>query len=130
MGGDVGCAGGPKLLVELGVDPARIVLEVKSRNTAENARFTAALVHPEPSQPWLIVTSAWHMPRAMGVFRKVGFDAIANPVAYRTPQQWQPDPSRDLRVFEIAVHEWIGLAPYWATGRTDQLFPAPGAGGS
>ena len=115
-----------KLLVELGVDPARIMLEVKSRNTAENARFTAALVHPEPSQPWLIVTSAWHMPRAMGVFRKVGFDAIANPVAYRTPQQWQPDPSRDLRVFEIAVHEWIGLAAYWATGRTDQLFPAPG----
>jgi uncharacterized SAM-binding protein YcdF (DUF218 family) len=115
-----------KLLVELGVDPGRIVLEGHSRNTVENARFTAAIVHPEPSEPWLIVTSASHMPRAMGVFRKVGFDAIAYPVAYRTPWQWDFDPARNLRIFEIAMREWIGLLAYWATGRIDQLFPGPG----
>ncbi|MBV9287614.1 MAG: YdcF family protein [Hyphomicrobiales bacterium] len=117
-----------KLLIELGVDPARILLEGKSSNTAQNARFTAAIVHPEPSQPWLIVTSAFHMPRAMGAFRKAGFDAIAYPVAYRTPQPWEIDSSRNLRLFEIAVHEWIGLLAYWATGRTGQLFPAPSLG--
>jgi uncharacterized SAM-binding protein YcdF (DUF218 family) len=114
-----------KLLIELGVDPGRIILEDRSRNTVENARFSAAVVHPEPSQPWLIVTSAFHMPRAMGVFRKAGFDAIAYPVAYRTPWQWDFDPARNLRIFEIAMREWIGLFVYWTTGRIDQPFPGP-----
>jgi uncharacterized SAM-binding protein YcdF (DUF218 family) len=114
-----------KLLVELGVDPSRIILEGRSRNTVENARLTAAIVHPEPSEPWLIVTSAFHMPRAMGVFRKAGFDAIAYPVAYRTPWQWDFDPARNLRIFEIAMREWIGLFVYWTTGRIDQPFPGP-----
>jgi uncharacterized SAM-binding protein YcdF (DUF218 family) len=77
---------------------------------------------PEPSEPWLIVTSAFHIPRAIGLFRKAGFEAIA----YRTPWQWDFDPGRNLRTFEIAVHEWIGLLAYWGTGRIDQLFPGPG----
>jgi uncharacterized SAM-binding protein YcdF (DUF218 family) len=115
-----------KLLVELEVDPGRIILEGRSRNTVENARLTAAIVHPEPSQPWLIVTSAFHMPRAMGVFKKAGFDANGYPVAYRTPWQWDFDPARNLRIFEIAMREWIGLFAYWATGRIDQPFPGPG----
>ena len=55
----------------------RITLESRSRNTDENARFTAAIVHPEAGQAWLVVTSAYHMPRAMGLFRKAGFDAVA-----------------------------------------------------
>jgi uncharacterized SAM-binding protein YcdF (DUF218 family) len=115
-----------KLLIDLGVDPQRITLEDKSRNTDENARFTAAIVHPEPSEPWLIVTSAFHMPRAIGLFRKAGFDAIAYPVAYRTPWTWDFDPARNLRIFGIAAHEWIGLLTYWLTGRIDELFPGPG----
>jgi uncharacterized SAM-binding protein YcdF (DUF218 family) len=115
-----------KLLVELGVDPGRIVLEGRSRNTVENASLTAAIVHPGPSQPWLIVTSAFHMPRAMGVFRKAGFDAIAYPVAYRTPWQWDFDPARNLRIFEIAMREWIGLIAYRTTGRIDRFFPNAG----
>ena len=116
-----------KLMVELGVDPTRIALEEKSRNTVENARFTAAMVHPGPSERWLIVTSAFHMPRAMGLFRKAGFDAIAYPVAYRTPVEWDINPARNLRVFEIAAREYIGLLAYWATGRIDDLFPGPNA---
>ena len=73
-----------RLLVAMGVDSQRITLETRSRNTDENARFTAALVHPESDQTWLVVTSAYHMPRAMGLFRKAGFAAIADPVDYRT----------------------------------------------
>ena len=75
---------GRKLLIALGVEPARIEIEPRSRNTDENARFTAALLHPKPDQTWLIDTSAYHMPRAMGLFRKAGFNAIAYPVDYRT----------------------------------------------
>ena len=52
---------------------ARIALEDHSRNTVENARFTQALVKPKPGERWLLVTSAYHMPRSVGVFRKAGF---------------------------------------------------------
>ena len=71
-------------MAAMGVAPDRVTIEDKSRNTDENARFTAAIVHPEPSQRWIIVTSAFHMPRAMGVFEKAGFHPIAYPVAFRT----------------------------------------------
>jgi uncharacterized SAM-binding protein YcdF (DUF218 family) len=114
------------LLIDLGVDPKRITLEDKSRNTAQNARFTAAMVQPEPNQSWLIVTSAFHMPRALDLFRKAGFDAVAYPVGYFTPVRWRLDPIRNLWVFQTAVHEWIGLLAYRALGRIDRLFPGPG----
>jgi len=119
-----------KLLVALGVDPARIVLEDRSRNTDENARFAAALVHPTPDQSWLIVTSAYHMPRAMGLFVKAGFSARAYPVDYRSfgdGRDWRfnPDPTRGLRLFDLAVHEWIGLIAYRVSGRIDAWFPGP-----
>ena len=123
---------GQKLMSQMGIAPERITIEDKSRNTDENARFTAAIVHPQPSQRWIVVTSAFHMPRAMGVFEKAGFRPIAYPVAFRTRGRWPDDlrlrfdPTRNLRNFEIAVHEWIGLIAYWASGRSDHLFPSPG----
>jgi uncharacterized SAM-binding protein YcdF (DUF218 family) len=119
-----------KLWISLGVDPARITLEDRSRNTDENARFTRDLVHPEPSQVWLLVTSAYHMPRSMGLFRKAGFNIVAYPVDYRSAGGWDDwrlnrEASRGLRLFDGAVHEWIGLIAYRASGKIDELFPAP-----
>ncbi len=117
----------------MGVPAERITIEDKSRNTDENARFTAAMVHPEPPQRWIIVTSAFHMPRAMGVFEKAGFQPIAYPVSFYTLGRWPDDlrlsywPGRNLRIFELALHEWIGLAAYRASGRIDHLFPGPGS---
>jgi uncharacterized SAM-binding protein YcdF (DUF218 family) len=124
-----------KLLVELGVDPSRVTLEDASRNTDENARFTAELVRPRPEQRWLLVTSAYHMPRSIGLFEKAGFNVTAFPVAFRTladgrAPQWETDPARNLETFEIAAHEWVGLVAYWATGRIDRLFPGPGRAAS
>jgi uncharacterized SAM-binding protein YcdF (DUF218 family) len=120
-----------KFMAQMGVAPDRVTLEDKSRTTEENARFTAAIVHPQPSQRWLLVTSAFHMPRAMGVFEKAGFHPIAYPVAFRTlgkryDFRFDFDPARNLRTFGLAIHEWIGLAAYWATGRIDHVFPGPG----
>jgi len=118
------------LLVALGVDASRIEIETRSRNTDENARFTAALVEPKPEQTWWLVTSAWHMPRSMGVFRKAGFMVRAFPVDYRSfgdVEDFLSDhgPSHRLRSFELAVHEWIGLAAYHLAGKIDAWFPAP-----
>lgn len=121
-----------KFMSQMGIAPERVTIEDKSRNTDENARFTAAIVHPEPGQRWIIVTSAFHMPRAMGVFEKAGFHPIAYPVSFHTLGLWPDDlrltfePARNLRVFELALHEWIGLAAYWASGRIEHLFPGPG----
>ena len=120
------------LMVAMGVARDRVTIEDKARNTDENARFTAAIVHPEASQRWLIVTSAFHMPRAMGVFEKAGFHPIAYPVSFYTSGRWvdnlRPtfDPVGNLKTFVLALHEWIGLAAYRASGRIDSLFPGPG----
>jgi uncharacterized SAM-binding protein YcdF (DUF218 family) len=118
------------LLVAMGVDGQRITLETRSRNTDENARFTAAIVHPESGQSWLVVTSAYHMPRAMGLFRRAGFDATADPVDYRTlggRADWRPNANlpHGLVLFDLAVHEWIGLVAYRLSGRIDAFFPGP-----
>ena len=73
-----------RLLEKLGVSRDRIIVERKSRNTIENATFAKQLVMPKPGERWLLVTSAMHMPRAVGVFRNAGFDVDAYPVDYRT----------------------------------------------
>jgi uncharacterized SAM-binding protein YcdF (DUF218 family) len=118
-----------KLFVALGIAPERIQLETRSRNTDENARFSRDLVSPKPNEVWLLVTSAYHMPRSMGLFRRAGFNVVAYPVDYHTygdSQDWSlRDAATGLRVFDIAVHEWIGLIVYRATGKIGDWFPAP-----
>ncbi|ALK09214.1 YdcF family protein [Blastochloris viridis] len=113
----------------MGVAPERIEVEDRSRNTVENAAFTKALVQPKLGERWLLVTSAWHMPRAIGCFRAAGFATEAYPVDFRLPGQGTLWPfffvSDGLRRLDLASREWIGLASYYATGRIDTLFPAP-----
>jgi uncharacterized SAM-binding protein YcdF (DUF218 family) len=115
----------------LSLEPGRVELESASRTTAQNARFTAALVRPAPGETWWLVTSAFHMPRAVGAFRAAGLPVAAYPVDYRTagPEDaWRPFAtlSDGLRRTDVAVREWVGLLAYRLTGRTDALFPAPG----
>ena len=120
-----------RFLLALGVDQSRIVLEGKSLSTAQNATFTRALVTPQPGQRWLLVTSASHMPRAIGSFRRAGFPVIAYPVGHTTSglpgDYWaiQFEASANLVRADVALHEWIGLFAYWLTRRTDVLLPAP-----
>jgi uncharacterized SAM-binding protein YcdF (DUF218 family) len=127
----IGADAAGNVLKDFGLDrDGRLMLERKARNTWENAVYSKALVSPEPGERWLLVTSAWHMPRSMGIFRKAGFAVEPWPVDYRTAgpdDAWRlfDAPSEGLRRLETAVHEWIGLAAYWLLGRTDALFPAP-----
>jgi uncharacterized SAM-binding protein YcdF (DUF218 family) len=119
-----------RLLERLGVPADRIIAEYHSRTTEENAAFTKGLVRPEPNQRWLLVTSAHHMPRAMGAFRQAQFKVEAYPVDWRTrgpvdlvrPFSTLGD---GLRRTDTAMREWIGLFAYWLTGRTLELFPGP-----
>ncbi len=123
-------AAGPvgQFLKDMGLDETRILLEPKARNTYENATYTKALLKPQAGQTWVLVTSAYHMPRAIGVFRRQGFDVIAAPVDYRTRGQddlWRGFGSipAGLKRTDTSVREWLGLLGYWLTGRTENLFP-------
>ena len=117
------------LLDDFGVARSRVELESRSRNTAENAAFSKELAKPKPGERWLLVTSAQHMPRAVGCFRAVDFSVEAYPVAYQVEHQLRLRPGftvgNNLVRFDRAVNEWIGLIAYWVTGRTSALFPAP-----
>ena len=118
------------LFESLGLPRERIAIEPKSRNTAENAAMTKALAHPRPGERWLLVTSAFHMPRAVGAFRRVDFPVEAYPVDWRTrggidlivPYERS---SSGLERFDRAVHEWVGLLAYWLSGRTSELLSGP-----
>jgi len=121
------------LLDDFGIPRARVILESRSRNTAENAAFSKKMAQPKPGERWLLVTSAVHMPRAIGCFRRAGFPVEAYPVGWRTPRSGLALPrtfTAGLRDTDEAAHEWLGLVAYWLTGRTGELFPAAAAAGS
>ena len=112
------------------VDHGQVLYEEASRNSHENAIFTRDLVNPKPGEKWLLVTSAAHMPRSMGLFRKSGFDVIPYPVAFKSTGksgQWYVPRTAGAALgnIESAVHEYVGLWVYYQTGRIDDLFPAP-----
>jgi uncharacterized SAM-binding protein YcdF (DUF218 family) len=115
----------------LGIAGTRLLVERNSRNTQENAEFSKAIANPKDGERWLLVTSAFHMPRAIGLFRKAGF--LVEPY----PVDWRVGGVADLLTFsqiavggldrtDVAVREWIGLAVYRATGKIDALLPGPG----
>lgn len=117
-------------LADIGIPRHRMILEAASRNTYENARLTVPLLGSDRGGRWLLVTSAFHMPRAMGIFRRVGVDVIAHPVDFRTSGDgdlwlWFKSIPAGLERVDLAVKEWIGLAAYRVMGYTASLFPAP-----
>lgn len=116
-----------RFFVEQGIPADRITVEGRSRNTYENALFSEELVRPQPGQVWLLVTSAAHMPRAVGCFRHVGWSVLAYPVDYRTGEETLLDfaLAEHLRLVDLAAKEWVGLIAYRAAGRIDSLFPGP-----
>lgn len=117
------------LLDSFGVPRDRVKLESRARNTWENAIFSKELAKPRPGERWLLVTSAEHMPRAVGCFRRVGFPVEPYPVDWHTrPRMHLRLSSRfagGLSSADHAVQEWLGLFAYWLTGRTSELLPGP-----
>jgi uncharacterized SAM-binding protein YcdF (DUF218 family) len=117
-----------KLFALFGGDPARVYMESRPRTTFEDALYAAALLNPKPSERWLLVTSAMHMPRAVGCFRAAGFRVepypterydLSHPFASFVPG------ISALSELNKAAKEWIGLVAYRLMGRTDALFPGP-----
>lgn len=118
-----------KFLELLPLQPERVFMETQSRNTFENAIYTKQLMEPNSGDVWLLVTSAFHMPRSVGIFRAIGWNVTPWPVDYQTTGrfEWEPgiDIAAGLHNLNVATREMIGLAAYWFMGRTSALFPAP-----
>ena len=110
-------------------DPARFVFEPDARNTHENASLSLELVGSEAGDVWLLVTSAQHMPRAVGVFRKIGWDVIPCPVDHQVssvaPWAAWPDVALNLTRIDGGIKEWAGLLVYYLLDRSSEFFPGP-----
>ncbi len=120
----------PKLFEALGVPRSRLILETQSRNTYENVENLRNMVMPDRDETWLLVTSAFHMPRSMGLFRKAGFPVLPWPVDYRTSGRegigvMRDNPADSLQTTTMAIREWLGLIAYKFVGRIDSVFPGP-----
>jgi uncharacterized SAM-binding protein YcdF (DUF218 family) len=117
-----------KILEDIGVARGRMILEARSRNTGENAVFTRQLGVVKTGERWLLVTSAWHMPRSMAAFRAAGLDVVPYPVDYRSePGALAFGMVRSvpeaLRRLDTVVREWVGLVGYRITGRSKAILP-------
>lgn len=105
-----------RFLAAQGIAPGRLLAETGSRNTAENARLGLALADPRPEETWVLVTSAFHMPRALPRFAAEGWPGlVAWPVDFRSTGLadgigWEP--ARNLALLNLAIREWVALAAY------------------
>jgi uncharacterized SAM-binding protein YcdF (DUF218 family) len=118
-------------VLEEGIPATRIILEERSRSTHENAVLAKELIRPGPGQIWVLVTSAYHMPRAVASFRAVDWPVIPFPVDFRVDPETGLRPNFNLTdglgTTTIAGKEWAGLVGYRLLGWTGELFPAPAA---
>ncbi len=107
--------------------PGRLVFVGQSRSTYEDALLSLEAAKPKPGETWLLVTSAMHMPRALGTFQSLGWRVIPYPVDFRSSGVPKLSPSldifRELVELDEVVREWGALFIYRNSGRTQNLFP-------
>jgi len=119
-----------ELFLNQGLAEERLMFERESRNTYENARNTSAMITHAPDENWLLVTSAYHMPRSFGVFCRQGWKLTPYPVDYQTLYgelfSIELGFVAHLTGLELALREWIGLLAYRLSGKTNRLVPGPG----
>jgi uncharacterized SAM-binding protein YcdF (DUF218 family) len=112
----------------IGLDTGRVILERESRNTMENVVFSREQARPTADENWVVVTSAFHMPRTIGIFCKQQWQVIPWPVDHYTSRAYLNRLSfnllGNLQMLVLASHEWAGLIAYRLTGTTSALFPA------
>ena len=119
-----------ELFAALGVGEDRLEIETESRNTYDNAIMSGKIANARQGERWLMLTSAFHMPRAMGAFRAADFDVRPYPVDYRAMVgrgAWRilPGAVNGLTFASIAIHECLGMIAYRLTGRSSAFYPSP-----
>lgn len=114
-----------------GLDSAKIIYETQSRNTYENGYYTKEMVKPKAGENWVLVTSAYHMPRSVGIFEKLDWKVIPYQCDPRTNGSYSiggslPNVTGNFSALNIALREIIGLIVYNLTGKSAFIIP-PGS---
>lgn len=112
----------------VGLREGDVLYERDSRNTYENALYSMDLANPEKGQNWILITSGFHMPRSMAIFKQVGWNVIPYPCDYKTDGSWSfllqpPNAAWNFAMLSIAVKELLGSVAYYATGKSAFLWP-------
>ena len=114
----------------LGLDPNTVIFEGNSKDTKENAAKTAELIKPTSDEKWILITSAYHMPRSVGLFRKAGFKVIPFPLDYHAPGKYEPwffiGLALNLEAWQASSREWLGMMINYLMGRSDEIYPRVG----
>lgn len=116
----------PVFFEAIGVDPARIIRETVSRNTAENVGQTKALLEANGLTDCLLMTSAYHMPRAKALFDAEGVTTVPWPTDYRSSGRVTlrldfTQPSLNAALTSTAMREWAAIWFSRLRGQSDPL---------
>lgn len=107
----------------------KVIYEERSRNTYENAIFSKSVANPQTDEKWLLVTSAYHMPRSLSIFQKADWQVVAFPCAHRTDGEYRsafkrmPSVSDNFSALNIVTKEMIGSMAYYITGKSASFWP-------
>ena len=114
---------------QLGLDVSKVVFESKSRHTGESSALSYEMVKPDADEKWILIGTAYRMPRAFGVYKKTGWNIIPYPVDFRTSGKLDFAQEKFSLVavenVSVGVREWLGLFAYWVSGQSRVLFPGP-----
>lgn len=106
----------------------QVLFERKSRNTFENAKYSKELAKPKAGQTWILITSAFHMPRSMGIFEQQNWKVIPYPSGPRTYGEYRLKPNvfgllGSFITLDMALREFIGISVYYFSGKSAFLVP-------
>ena len=111
---------------KVGLDESRIIFEDNSRNTYENILFSKKIAQPKKNENWLLITSAYHMKRALLIGSKNNWEFIPYAVDFKNKRKFKFVPSLNLlsniNSLQYGSHEWLGLISYYLMNRTDKIF--------
>jgi uncharacterized SAM-binding protein YcdF (DUF218 family) len=117
------------LFYQLGLNVGRVVFESNSRHTAESSTLSYQMVMPKLRERWILIGSAFRMPRAFGAYKNAGWNIIPYPVDFKTSGKLDFDIDSfsfsGVERVSLGVREWLGLLAYWLSGKTEDLFPSP-----
>lgn len=105
------------LLIEVGIPKDRIRMQESAKTTFEEAKEMKKLVG---EKPFILITSAYHLPRAMMVFKKEGLHPIPAPTDFNHPNEsgiFSTLQGKELQKTERAWHEYLGMLVYWMQGK-------------
>ena len=114
-----------KLFIQNNISINNIIFENQSRNTYENLLFSKRLVKPTKYEKWILITSAFHLRRSMGIAEQLQWSMIPYPTDFQTAKKIKWELSfnliKNFYILERSSHEWLGLFTYYLLGRTSSI---------